>query len=66
MTREVLVAGRPEADEAAAILAAIAVYLGDEDEPEPRVIVSAWALAGRREAQGLSAGRTVIRAGWSR
>lgn len=66
MTRDVLVAGRPDADEAVAILAAIAAYLRDDVELEPRAPVSVWALAGRREAQGLPAGRHVVRPGWSR
>jgi hypothetical protein len=46
----------PEPDEAAAISAALQLFLAD-DLPRPEESPDAWALAGRLEACGLSPAR---------
>lgn len=66
MTRDVGIGGRPADDETAAILAAIQEWFTHDQEQTARGTISEWALAGRREAQGLPTGRNVIRTGWGR
>jgi len=49
-------------DEMAAVRAALRAFLGRGARGER--LRSSWALAGRREAQGLPADRESLRTGW--
>lgn len=53
-----------EADEVAAALAALAMWLAENTRPSTPTGPKAWSVAGRLEALGLSAGTSASAARW--
>jgi hypothetical protein len=58
------VPGDAEDDEAAAAVAAVLAFIGESGTEAGQPPTNLWGAAGRRESQGLSAGRQELSRGW--